>query len=190
MQLQERTGMLPRWGELFTWLSQEEREHLQRQELGPQNSAFKKINGLWWDSILPSYSTQLRNQAKPVKLLIQTLAQAVQDHNWGEKKTSEVRDFPGGLVAGILCSQRRGPGCTTGQGTRSHMPQLRSCLAWLRSKAAKLMNSLIKCYVLNHFLKKKRKQVKWDLWHLQSLQISRPKAQATRTQTDQQFFWV
>ena len=32
--------------------------------------------------------------------------------------------------------------------------------------------------------------MKWDLWHLQPLQISRPKAQATRTQTDQQFFWV
>ena len=32
--------------------------------------------------------------------------------------------------------------------------------------------------------------MKWDLRHLQSLQISRPKAQATRTQTDQQFFWV
>ena len=28
-----------------------------------------------------SYSTHLRNQAKPVKLLIQTLAQAVQDRN-------------------------------------------------------------------------------------------------------------
>ena len=38
-------------------------------------------------------STQLRNQAKPVKLLIQTLAQAAQDRNWGERKTSELRDF-------------------------------------------------------------------------------------------------
>ena len=55
----------------------------------PQFS-IKKKKGLWWDCVLPSYSTHLRNQAKPVKLLIQTLAQAVQDRNWGEKKTSEV----------------------------------------------------------------------------------------------------
>ena len=145
MQLQERTGMLPRWGELFTWVYSGLQYYLRMKghtfkdkRLDPTIQHLKK--GLWWDCILPSYSTQLRNQAKPVKLLIQTLAQAVQDCNWGEKKTSEVRDFPGGLVAGILCSPCRRRGSTPGQGSRSHMLQLRSCLPWLRSKAAKLMN--------------------------------------------------
>ena len=186
MQLQERTVILPRWGELFTWVYSGLQYYLRTKghtlkdkSLDARIQHLKK-NGLWWDCVLPSYSTQQRNQAKPVKLLIQTLAQAVQDRNWGEKKTSEVRDFPGGLVAGILCSWHRGPGSTPDQGTRSHIPQLRSCLPWLRSKAPKLMNYLIKCYVLNHFLKKKRKEVMWDLWHLKPLQISRPKAQATR----------
>ena len=85
--------------------------HSKTRAWTPQSSISKK-NELWWDCILPSYSTQLRNQAKPVKLLSQTLAQAAQDRNWGQRKTSELRDFPDGLVAGILCSQHRGPGST------------------------------------------------------------------------------
>ena len=35
------------------------------------------------------------------------------------------RDFPGGPVAGTLCSQCKGPGFYGCQGARSHMPQLR-----------------------------------------------------------------
>ena len=34
-------------------------------------------------------------------------------------------DSPGGPVAKILCSQCRGPGSIPGQGTRSHVPQLK-----------------------------------------------------------------
>ena len=41
----------------------------------------KKKKRTRWDCMLPFYSTQLRTQAKPVKPLIQTLAQAMQDHN-------------------------------------------------------------------------------------------------------------
>ena len=41
----------------------------------------------------------------------------------------EYRDFPGGPVAKTLYSQYRGPGYNPGQGTRSHMPQLRSSAA-------------------------------------------------------------
>ena len=36
-------------------------------------------------------------------------------------------DFPGGPVAKTLCSPCMGPGSSPGQGTRSHMPQLRPC---------------------------------------------------------------
>ena len=35
------------------------------------------------------------------------------------------RDFPGGPVAKTLCSQCKGLGSISGQGTRSHMLQLR-----------------------------------------------------------------
>ena len=38
-----------------------------------------------------------------------------------------LRDFPGGPVAKTPCSQCRGLGSTPGQGTRSHMLQLRPC---------------------------------------------------------------
>ena len=39
------------------------------------------------------------------------------------------RDLPGGPVTKTLCSQSRGPGFDPGQGTRSHMPQLRPSAA-------------------------------------------------------------
>ena len=38
------------------------------------------------------------------------------------------RDFPGGPVAETICSQCRGPGFDPWSGTRSHMPQLRTCM--------------------------------------------------------------
>ena len=37
----------------------------------------------------------------------------------------ECRDFPDGPLAETLSSQSRGQGSIAGQGTRSHMPQLR-----------------------------------------------------------------
>ena len=41
-------------------------------------------------------------------------------------------DFPGGPVAKAPCSQERGPGSISGQGTKSHMLQLRVCMPQLR----------------------------------------------------------
>ena len=38
------------------------------------------------------------------------------------------QDFPGGPVAKTLCSQGRALGSIPGQGTRSHMLQLRPCM--------------------------------------------------------------
>ena len=58
--------------------------------------------------MLSFYSTQLRNHAKPVKPLIQTLAQAMQDRNLGEQKTGEVRDFPGSLGLGFCAPSSGG----------------------------------------------------------------------------------
>ena len=58
---------------------------------------------------------------------------------------SYLRDFPGGPVVKTLWSQCRGPGSIAGQGTRSHMLQLRvkchskdwgSCVLQLRPGAA------------------------------------------------------
>ena len=40
-----------------------------------------------------------------------------------------ARDVPGGPVVKTLHSQGRGPGSIPGQGTRSHMPQLRPSIA-------------------------------------------------------------
>ena len=45
-------------------------------------------------------------------------------------------DFPDGPVAKTPCSQCRGPGSIPGQGTRSHMPQLRVCMPQLKSPHA------------------------------------------------------
>ena len=42
----------------------------------------------------------------------------------GETLRLMIWDFPGGPVAKTLCSQRRGPSSTPGQGPRLHMPQL------------------------------------------------------------------
>ena len=46
---------------------------------------------------------------------------------WRKDSTQNIvrGDFPGGLVAKTLCFQCRGPGSFPGQGTRSHMLQLR-----------------------------------------------------------------
>ena len=43
-------------------------------------------------------------------------------------KKSMDRDFPGGPVAKTPHYQRRGPGLIPGQGTRSHMLQLKVCM--------------------------------------------------------------
>ena len=48
-------------------------------------------------------------------------------------------NFPGGPVAKTLHSQKGDPGLTPGQGTRSHMPQLRVCMPQLRPGAARRM---------------------------------------------------
>ena len=45
------------------------------------------------------------------------------------KKKKRKRDLPGGPVAKTLRSQCRGPSLIPGQGTRSHMPQLRCSTA-------------------------------------------------------------
>ena len=39
---------------------------------------------------------------------------------------TESWDFPGGSVAGTLCSGCRGPGSVPGQGTESHVSQLKT----------------------------------------------------------------
>ena len=44
-------------------------------------------------------------------------------------KMSSTWDFPGGSVAKTPHSQCRDLGATLGQGTRSHMPQLRVCMS-------------------------------------------------------------
>ena len=80
-------------------------KHSKTRAWTPQFSIKKKMD--WWDCMLPLYITQLRNQAKPVKPLIQTLAQATQDRNWGEQKTGDVRDFPGCLGLGF-CAPNTG----------------------------------------------------------------------------------
>ena len=51
----------------------------------------------------------------------------------GHNIKNSDRDFPGGPVAKRPHSQKEGPG----QGTRSHMPQLRPCMLQLRSDADK-----------------------------------------------------
>ena len=43
------------------------------------------------------------------------------------------QDFPGGPVAKTLCSQCRALGSIPGQGTRSHMLQLRPCMPQVKS---------------------------------------------------------
>ena len=40
------------------------------------------------------------------------------------KTSGQGRAFPGGPVAKTLCSQCRGPGSISGQGTRSYVSQL------------------------------------------------------------------
>ena len=53
-------------------------------------------------------------------------------------KINMLKDFHGGTVAKTLHSQCRGPGSILGQGTRSHMPQLkRFCVPQLRPGTAK-----------------------------------------------------
>ena len=47
-------------------------------------------------------------------------------------KMQATRDFPRGAVAKAVCSQRTGPGSIPGQGTRSHMLQLRVCMPQLK----------------------------------------------------------
>ena len=46
-----------------------------------------------------------------------------------------VRGSPGSPVAETLCSQYRGSGFSSGQGTRSHLPQLRSKIPSAATKA-------------------------------------------------------
>ena len=46
------------------------------------------------------------------------------------------RDFPGGPVAKTLCSNAGGPGSIPGQGTRSHMLQIRACMPHLKMPQA------------------------------------------------------
>ena len=43
-------------------------------------------------------------------------------------------DFPGGPVAKTSHSQCKGPGSTPGQGTKSHMPQLRVPMLILKTE--------------------------------------------------------
>ena len=65
-------------------------------------------------------------------------------------------DFPGGPVAKTLCSQLGDPGSIPGQGTRSHMPQLRVCLLQLKPHMLQLRPGTTK-------KKKKSKCMKTDL---------------------------
>ena len=53
-------------------------------------------------------------------------------------KEKSLRDFPGGGAgeAKTLRSQCKGPGLLPGQGTRSHMPQLRVCMPHLKTLRA------------------------------------------------------
>ena len=46
-------------------------------------------------------------------------------------------DFPGGAVAKTLCSQSRGLGLIPGEGTRSHMLQLRILSATTKTSTVK-----------------------------------------------------
>ena len=48
----------------------------------------------------------------------------------------QFRDFPGESGAKILHFQCRGPGSIPGQGTKSHMPQLRVCMQQLEIPCA------------------------------------------------------
>ena len=85
--------------------------HSKTRAWTPQFSIKKKKKRTWWDCMLPFDSTQLRNQAKLVKILIQqTLAQATQDRNWGEQETGEVRDFPTVLGPGFCAPNTGGLG--------------------------------------------------------------------------------
>ena len=42
-------------------------------------------------------------------------------NSFTHSETNGESDFPGGLVVKTPCSQCRGPGCNTGQGTRSYV---------------------------------------------------------------------
>ena len=55
-------------------------------------------------------------------------------------KKSMDRDFPGGPVAKTPHYQRRGPGLIPGQGTRSHMLQLKVCMPRWRLTTSKQIN--------------------------------------------------
>ena len=48
--------------------------------------------------------------------------------NTNKDEIKHLGDFPGGPVAKTLCSQCRALRFDPGQGTRSHMPQLRVCM--------------------------------------------------------------
>ena len=58
--------------------------------------------------------------------------------------TSVKTEFPGGPVTGTLGSQCGGPGLIPGQGTRSHMPQLRPRTVPLSSPLQKKEKTSIK----------------------------------------------
>ena len=57
-------------------------------------------------------------------------------NNFKHSETSGKSDFPGGLDVKTPCSQCRGPGSNTGQGTRSYVLQLRICILQLRTLLA------------------------------------------------------
>ena len=61
---------------------------------------------------------------------------------------NRVRNFPGGPGAKPLCSQCRGPSSVPGQGTRSHIPQLRPGAAKLKKNRMKRLRVYKLCSCL------------------------------------------
>ena len=57
-------------------------------------------------------------------------------YNFTHSETSGKSDFPGGHDVKTPCSQCRGPGCNTSQGTRSYVLQLRICILQLKTLLA------------------------------------------------------
>ena len=79
--------------------------------LRSQQKWMNKLKGSGWNVLVAQTSLLLMKQQENLHML--------------KKKRGAHQDFPGGTGAKTLCFQRRGPSLIPGQGTRSHIHQLK-----------------------------------------------------------------